>query len=109
MAGSKDKPSSTQGGSGEEYSALDNSKVRPMLMSVSIVISYHPCRRVVGNQQNLHLLKHVKRRVSTTFHWTMGRETEVDVRTSHPVPRREVEKNTVLLTKIRYRMQISIN
>ena len=34
-AGSKDKPSSTQGGSGEEYSALGNSKVRPMLMSVS--------------------------------------------------------------------------
>ena len=28
-AGSKDKPSSTQGGNGEEYKALGNIKVRP--------------------------------------------------------------------------------
>ena len=59
---------------------------------------------MVGNQQNLQLPKHVKRMVGTTFHWTMGRETEVDIRKSHPVPRREVEKNA----KIRYRMQCNI-
>ena len=100
-AGNKDKLSSTLGGSRGEYSALGNSKVRKTPTNDNAVVRYHPCRRVVGNQQNLHLPNYIKRMVSTTTHWTMGRETEVDVKT---VLRREVKENTVSLTKIRYRI-----
>ena len=37
-AGNKNKPSSTQGGSGEEYSALGNSKVRKNPTNDNVIV-----------------------------------------------------------------------